>query len=102
MDPLHSLAIGLAIVSLFIGGSCLFLVHCECCFLAKLGRHLFFAALVALGGFGLLAALVRHEGLAPLGLLAGLLIVAMLCEFPTREIEPDGAVSMIPVSHGER
>jgi hypothetical protein len=87
VDFLNFLAMALAIVSFFIGIGCLFLVHCECCFLAKIGRRMFVAALLALGVFGLLAALVRHEGLAPLGLLAGLLIVAMLCEFPSREIE---------------
>ncbi len=87
MISLSLAAIGLAIGSFLIAGSCLFLVHCKCQVLAKVGRRLFVAALLALGVVGLLAALAQHEGLAPLGLLAGLLIVAMLWEAPVRELE---------------
>jgi hypothetical protein len=79
---LNLAAIGLALISFLIGGGCLFLVHCECSVLAKIGRRLFVAALLALGGVGLVAAIVCHESLASLGLLAGLMVVAMLCEFP--------------------
>jgi hypothetical protein len=80
-------AISLAVVSFLIGGSCLFLVRCQCNVKAKVGRRLFIAALLALGVVGLVAASERHEGLAPLGLLVGLLVVAMLCEFPATELD---------------
>jgi hypothetical protein len=46
------------------------------------GRCLFIVVLLALGGTGLVAAVMQAEGLAPLGLLAGLLVVAMLWESP--------------------
>ncbi len=87
MTSLTLAAIVLAIGSFLIAGSCLFLVHCQCQVLAKVGRRLFVAALLALGGVGLLAALACHEGLAPLGLLAGLLIVAMLWDSPAPQLE---------------
>jgi hypothetical protein len=46
------------------------------------GRCLFIVTLLVLGGAALLAAMNRAEGLAPLGLLCGLLIVGMLWETP--------------------
>jgi hypothetical protein len=49
---------------------------------ASWGRCLFIVVLLALGGTGLVAAFLQAEGLAPLGLLAGLLVVAMLWESP--------------------
>lgn len=51
------------------------------------GRRLFVAALLILGGFALVAAFMRANGLAPLGLLSGLLIVGMLWETPAAAIE---------------
>jgi len=52
------------------------------------GRRLFVATLVTLGGSGLVAACARAEGLASLGLLAGLLLVAMLWESPGKRAIP--------------
>lgn len=46
------------------------------------GRRLFVGNLLALGAIGLLAALYQADGLAPLGLVAGILIIAMLWEGP--------------------
>jgi energy-converting hydrogenase Eha subunit A len=46
------------------------------------GRRLFVATLLSLGGTALFAAIVHADGLAPLGLLSGLLTVAMLWESP--------------------
>ena len=46
------------------------------------GRRLFIATLLFLGGSGFVAAIQRADGLVPLGLLAGLLVVAMLWESP--------------------
>ena len=50
---------------------------------ARWGRRLFVVTLLSLGVTALFAALVRADGLAPLGLLSGLLIVGMLWESPT-------------------
>lgn len=90
MTTLQLATIGVALGGFLLGGSCLYLVHCPCRVMAKIGRRLFVAALLALGAVGLVAALVLHDGLAPLGLLAGLLVVAMLWEFPATE--PDRPV----------
>jgi hypothetical protein len=49
---------------------------------AKCGRWLFVATLLCLGGMALFAAIVHADGLSPLGLLSGLLIVGMLWESP--------------------
>ncbi len=46
------------------------------------GRRLFVITLLGLGGSGLVAAFVHADGLVSLGLLAGLLLVAMLWESP--------------------
>ena len=46
------------------------------------GRRLFVGTLVSLGASSLVAAIHRAEGLVPLGLLAGSLVVAMLWESP--------------------
>jgi hypothetical protein len=46
------------------------------------GRALFILVLVALGATGLIGAFLHAEGLAPVGLLGGLLVVAMLWEGP--------------------
>jgi hypothetical protein len=48
------------------------------------GRRLFIFTLLFLGGAGLIAAVQRADGLVPLGILAGLLVVAMLWESPPR------------------
>lgn len=47
------------------------------------GKRLFVATLLGLGFCSLIAAGCRAYGLAPLGLTAGLLVVAMLIELPT-------------------
>ena len=46
------------------------------------GRRLFIAVLLLLGGTGFVAACHYADGLIPIGLLAGLLLVAMLWESP--------------------
>lgn len=48
----------------------------------RLGRWLFTFSLLMLGGIAILAALIRADALAPLGILSGLLIVGMLWESP--------------------
>lgn len=79
--------IGVATGVFLIGAMCLYLVHCPCRVMAKIGRRLFVIAMIKLGILGLLAAMACHEGLAPLGLLAGLLVVAMLWDRPASESE---------------
>ncbi|MBI3408115.1 MAG: hypothetical protein HY040_07135 [Planctomycetes bacterium] len=51
------------------------------------GRRLFVMVLLGLGGLGLAAATARAHGLPPLGILAGLLVVAMLWESPEPSLE---------------
>ena len=46
------------------------------------GRRLFTATLLLLGATILVAAILRADGLVPLSLLAGMLLVAMLWETP--------------------
>ena len=53
------------------------------------GRRLFVVTLLLMGGMALFAALAQAEGLAPLGLLAGLLTVGMLWESPTPAVQDD-------------
>lgn len=48
-----------------------------------LGRGLFIATLLLLGASSLLAAQHRADGLAPLGLAAGFLVIFMLWETPS-------------------
>lgn len=50
---------------------------------AAWGRRLSFAVLLALGGKGVLAACICAKGLPYLGILAGLLVVAMVWETPS-------------------
>ena len=74
----NALLMGMALGCILLGISCLFLVHCRCSHWARVGRRLFVMALLGLGGVGLIAAIYRADGLAPLGLAAGLLVTAML------------------------
>ncbi|MBI2807599.1 MAG: hypothetical protein HYX68_21675 [Planctomycetes bacterium] len=55
------------------------------------GRRLFVATLLSLGGLALFAAVVQADGLAPLGLLSGFLIVGMLWESPRAALPEDAA-----------
>ena len=88
MTSLNLALIGMALGGLAVGGGCLILVNCQCKILSKIGRRLFIATLLILGAVGLIAAVALAEGLVPLGLLAGLLVVAMLVEWPSVEHSP--------------
>lgn len=57
------------------------------------GRRLFIATFSLLGITALIAALERANGLAPLGLLCGLLVVGMLWESPTQAVAEDSTAS---------
>lgn len=47
------------------------------------GQTVFVATLIGLGASGAVAAFHRADGLAPLGLLAGFLVIGMLWEVPS-------------------
>ena len=53
------------------------------------GRRIFIATLLSLGGTALVAALAHADGLSPLGLLAGMLIVGMLWETPAPALQDE-------------
>ena len=55
------------------------------------GRRLFVATLLKLGCMAFFAALMHADGLRPLGLLSGLLIVGMLWESPAPAMQDDAA-----------
>jgi hypothetical protein len=59
---------------------------------ARIGRRLFILTLLALGTVALAAALMRADGLAPLGLLSGMLIVGMLWESPVAAAEDSSSM----------
>ena len=80
------------LVGLLLGGCCIYWVKVHPSARHALwGRRLFVLTLLKLGVVSLIAALMRADGLAPLGLLSGLLIVGMLWESPTPGIQDDSA-----------
>jgi hypothetical protein len=60
---------------------------------ARWGRCLFVLTLLLLGGVALVAALMRADGLIPLGLLSGLLTVGMLWDSPLAAATDESASS---------
>jgi hypothetical protein len=68
-----------------LGG--LFLVHCRTPLLSVCGRWLSASVLLGLACDGLLAMCHLPDAVAPIGLLSGLLVVAMLWEPSTAELE---------------
>lgn len=78
------------VVGLFMGGGCIYWVKVKPCpRRARWGRWLFILTLVSLGVVALIAAILRADGLAPLGLLSGMLIVGMLWEGPVPAVQED-------------
>lgn len=84
MSMLFELAVLIAtFIGLVLGGCCIYWVKVKpSTRQARWGRRLFIVTLLALGTVALAAAIVRADGLAPLGLLSGLLIVGMLWDSP--------------------
>lgn len=70
------------VLGLLIGVCCIYWVkvHPE---RAHWGRRLFIGTLLGLGCVAAFAAFMHADGLAPLGLLSGMLTVGMLWESPT-------------------
>ena len=79
-----------SLIGLLIGSGCIYWAKVRpTARRAAWGRRLFIVTLLVLGLAGLIAALIRADGLAPLGLLSGLLIVGMLWESPLPASEAD-------------
>lgn len=82
------------LVGLLLGGCGIYWVKVRPCpRRAWWGGWLFVVTLLFLGAAGLVAALMRADGLAPLGLLSGLLIVGMLWDSPLAAV-PDDSTPM--------
>ena len=78
------------LIGLLLGSCSIYWVKVKPCPARALwGRRLFVVTLLSLGGMALFAAIARAEGLAPLGLLSGLLIVGMLWESPAPAMQDD-------------
>jgi hypothetical protein len=63
------------------------------------GRILFVVNLLGVGAAGLVAAFTRAQGLPPLGLVAGLLIVGMLWEGPAATQRRPATSPHLPPDH---
>ena len=78
------------LAGLLMGGCCIYWVKAHpSARHARWGRRLFVVTLLCLGGVALFAAIVHADGLAPLGLLSGMLIVGMLWEGPVPALQDD-------------
>ncbi len=78
------------ISGLLIGGMCIYWVKVRpSARRARWGGRLFIVTLLSLGATALMAALVRADGLAPLGLLSGLLIAGMLWDSPMPSLDDE-------------
>lgn len=78
------------VIGLLVGGLCIYWARVRPCpRRGRWGCRLFVATLVGLGGVALFAAFMRADGLAPLGLLSGLLTVCMLWESPAPAIQDE-------------
>lgn len=87
MPHLELLLLALMVSGLVLGSWSIGLARAEATHArAVWGRRLFVITLLLLGATGLVAAFARADGLAPLGLLAGFLVVAMLWEGPGAEV----------------
>ena len=78
------------VIGFLMGGLCIYWVKVRpSAGRARWGGRLFIATLLSLGATAFVAALVRADGLAPLGLLSGLLITGMLWESPVPAFDDD-------------
>ena len=88
MPTFELLVLLLTLVSLLLGGISICWARGEDGRIrTRWGRRLFVITLLLLGAVGSFAATLRSGGLPPLGILAGLLIVAMLWEGPKPHLE---------------
>jgi len=78
------------LIGLVLGGCCIYWVRVRPSVRRALwGRRLFIATLLGLGVAALFAAMMHADGLAPLGLLSGLLTVGMLWESPAPTLQDE-------------
>ncbi len=93
MSMLVELAVLIAtVIGLLLGACCIYWVKVKpSARRAKLGRRLFIVTLLSLGLVALVAAILRADGLAPLGLLSGFLTVGMLWEGPVAHTAEDSS-----------
>ena len=91
MSMVVELAVLIAtLVGILCGSCCIYWIKVRPCALrARWGRRLFVMTLLSLGATALFAAIMHADGLAPLGLLSGILIVCMLWESPTPALPDD-------------
>lgn len=76
------------VLGLFSGACCIYWVKAgQSARHARWGRRLFVATLLGLGCVAAFAAFMHADGLAPLGLLSGLLTVGMLWESSTPTLQ---------------
>ncbi len=76
------------VLGLLVGVCCIYWVKAHpSAGWARWGRRLFIATLLGLGAVAFFAAFMHADGLAPLGLLSGLLTVGMLWESPTPSLQ---------------
>ena len=103
MSRMELSVLALTLVTAAVGGWSIYWARSETpCWRGRGGRWLFVVNLLALGGAGSVAAFTRAQSLAPLGLVAGLLIVGMMWEGPPptrrrtplgQQLPPDGQMS---------
>lgn len=78
------------LIGAMLGTCCIYWVKVKPCpARARWGRRLFVVTLLSLGSVAFVAAIMHAEGLAPLGLMSGMLIVGMLWESPAPAIQDD-------------
>jgi hypothetical protein len=81
--------LGLTLAGCFFGGLCIGWARAaHHCGRALWGRRLFVGTLLVMGMCGLVAAGARANALVPLGILSGLLVVAMVWESPLDRATP--------------
>ncbi len=79
------------ILGLLCGCLCIYWVKMKPCVRrARIGRWLFVLTLLGLGVMALVAAVAHVDGLAPIGLLSGFLLIGMLWENPHMADVPGG------------
>lgn len=93
---LESLLLAMTGVCFCLGGLGILLGRTSRCPIrAAVGRKIFVGTLLLLGAALLLAAFYKAEGLVPLGLLAGALVVTMLWETPASSMR-SSSHAMVP------
>ena len=91
MSMIVELSVFLAtLIGMLLGGCCIYWVRVRPSARHALwGRRLFIATLLGMGAVAFFAAVMHADGLAPLGLLSGLLTVCMLWESPAPALQDE-------------